>query len=565
MSLRVEATVVSVPAGAVIAVGGAVILVGAALAYSAGRGLVVCGQAVKRVFEERARRQRELYELCNQYEKRLRKGVIEGLKEEAYDRRLKKKAIPRKQTEAVAMPSSEPASPIGESELVWLEEWSQEEAEVFTASDLDSQLNDLNKDIGTLRGQLVELKDIGAAGPYWNDLRKEVEELASDLRLVTENIRLEEGESPGITLSEISLRLVMARNDVWRLRHSLESHNRLRERTIELIEKSEEELRKLKSNSHLTTGSELEVAEWGLDRAEELFNRGEFEYALEQAEGVLHVVEQLQTTHDVRRIVLTETLHELDRFLEDIGIPVDHPNTRTLISKALELVGGTEADKDEAWALLERAHRAAEVFVEEQAIEIMLAQQQALVRISREAMQAVGFSPIPEPETIALGEEQHIMGKDEYGRRLHVWLNHEGKLGVKTEGFGDASCKEVTEKFFRELWDRDVITRGAIVTSLQDTATTLIEVLLRKGFTIVEETQDENGATIVAIRNTEEAIEYRVDYDGEATLVKKEIPEPILPDAEEIAEDVNSCLEEHRQRQGIYVQRRLQQRQRIKG
>ncbi|NIM46054.1 MAG: hypothetical protein GTO54_10595, partial [Nitrososphaeria archaeon] len=74
------------------------------------------------------------------------------------------------------------------------------------------------------------------------------------------------------------------------------------------------------------------------------------------------------------------------------------------------------------------------MFVEEQAIEIMLAQQQALVRISREAMQAVGFSPIPEPETIALGEEQHIMGKDEYGRRLHVWLNHEGKLGVKTEG-----------------------------------------------------------------------------------------------------------------------------------
>jgi hypothetical protein len=266
----------------------------------------------------------------------------------------------------------------------------------------------------------------------------------------------------------------------------------------------------------------LSVAADLLKRAEELFAAGDFAAAREWGRTADQYLDQLSSGQgELRRINLRVTIEELENYVDGFDFPPNDAaplKLRRLIESARDELEGDHLD--ECWSVLQDAQEEVDKLAKLVAARSKGKYQDRSVEVAEEVLREMGYAcgPVRVPET-GVKEFEATRG-DGAGFRLR--FSTDGLLQYEANGFGDLECQREADRFFERLAQKQMQVSVQSELSATIVAERMREVLLRRGYSVVEEEVDPSGVLLTARRKGQLKKRVKVDADGDPQTLSEE-------------------------------------------
>lgn len=541
MSDITSGTVVGVSAaigmGAVAVVSAAVAVagVGVVVAQQTGRAVLACGRELKDMAEQNRAMQRSLQQAALRYEEKMRRQEQERerMQRAELQRRLaeQREAVQRGQQRLLRMRQAQQVPPTPSFD--W-DKLAKLRAEILAGEPPSEntqrhQISDWEQRLKSLREMTSGLKqgiEYFVSGPGQGlfvvaglvDVLKAVEDKLRSFEQSAVEVMLGQKTIPARELENLLVRLEYVDDRLREMRAQVPQKRSQRQTAIEALEKANQGLQKALQNpeaANYVTGAEM-LSEM-LDQATEHIEAARFEQARATAEAVLHHLQHIEATVSKQRRKNLTVLMEIYRSkvvpLQQIPELASRVDLWRQEFNRIAVIA--EKDAEQAWQLVTQPEGglfAVAEALQQEALALLLQHQAiALSQLSCSTLQEMGYNVVRDTADGGVRFIEAHSGN----RRIYVSFSENGDMVVKTDGFGDASCRDAMQEFLKRLQAKGVQGVWQEKFLLTDALQRLVRLLQEAGFDVKVEPTDD-GVTVLAhgVANANA----KIDYDGRGTI-----------------------------------------------
>lgn len=510
MSLEGGGVVLLAPVAGAAALAAGAVFAGGVCLVQAGRGVVAVANRVDEAIRAHAARQAAINRLCAEYEERIIQAAGQGIgvptaEAAARTALLKRLSARKRQARKPLPPSPMPPTDWGvESEPLSgglrihthtsLDKWEQATEQLM--GHVEAQLKSVDGEewvgllgVGDVRGELTEIQEAFRAPDHnLHDLQRQLKAMNAEI--------------------------------IYRTNRARDRHQE-RAQTAGILEEAGELLAakagQLREEPEL--GAAVLVAEDLLAQADRSLTDGDFAGARELAAIAVDYMGQLSSSVDrMRRDNFSVAIEALREYAKGFNFPPDDPAAAALKGLIDQAQGYLDDGSfDGCWKSLRVAQSEADRLAQQVAERSKEVYRDRAIELARDVLQEMGY------ESREVNIAPDGTGKFEAirpdGAAFRVTLTSDGLLRYKGEGFGDIRCEHEAARFFEKLEERGMVVDVQSELSVRSAANRMREVLLRQGYSMIEERVEPNGQGIVlAASGKGKTGELEVDADGNVNV-----------------------------------------------
>jgi hypothetical protein len=507
--------------------------VGGVVIVQAGKGMIACGNMVRKSVQEHLEREQEIAKLCKDYEKRVlasaRKNTVSITRTKSSKeftqmltalKRRRKAVVKTPQVPKLIVEDRglfEPSPPSAIHSIQYLKR---------TRREMQSELDELKDAISTLEGAewsgLVSTDDLSQKASKIENELEQNEESASeqDIRLLRD-IRTD--------LNRLRSEIAMRANSGSRKIEERSQAIDLMEKTASLFSETADAVQEFPE-----TAPALELAQEMILSADELFRQGKIIGCLTRAQNVIDYMSQItQGAQSLRKANTRVAIRGLEEFVKGFIVEDEQDlpaairdNVAKMTGMIAEAHGLLDHDLPACWKIIDEAQDAAQHLASIVETYYAVGTQRHAANLIQDTLVEMNYH-IGESSKDADKTLSFKAVRDD-GAYFKIELDQGGVIGYKAENFKGVACQTETKILMDKLREKGLIADVQSEFNMAAAAERMREVLLRQGYIVQEEAAEDGTSHTLLAQKGEEQKEIEVTHDAAESQPKSEVEVPYV-------------------------------------